>query len=331
MGTRLIALDLDGTLLNEKMHVSEKTRQVMELCAQRGIEIVPATGRALPAVPEEVLSLPGVHYGIFTNGAVVRDFGKNTWVSESCLSWEETIRVIEVLRRHPVIYDMYVSEGGVSETRLLAQLEEYGIPERECAYIRATRRAVTDMVEYLREKKCPVQKMNLNFKDRESKQAVRAKLEAMPEVLVTSSLPWNLELNAAGITKGSGLRNLCQYLGIEAEETMAFGDGENDWPMLEAAGIGVAMENGAPFLKGTRRPDCRFEPGRGRSGGDQTMGCLYKRKLAVRGGGSLSGFHGTVRALPRICPPGSLGRFPGAVAGGGSFWCAVCRESASQQ
>ena len=45
MGTRLIALDLDGTLLNEKMHVSEKTRQVMELCAQRGIEIVPATGR----------------------------------------------------------------------------------------------------------------------------------------------------------------------------------------------------------------------------------------------------------------------------------------------
>ena len=42
MGTRLIALDLDGTLLNEKMHVSEKTRQVMELCAQRGIEIVPA-------------------------------------------------------------------------------------------------------------------------------------------------------------------------------------------------------------------------------------------------------------------------------------------------
>ena len=40
MGTRLIALDLDGTLLNEKMHVSEKTRQVMELCAQRGIEIV---------------------------------------------------------------------------------------------------------------------------------------------------------------------------------------------------------------------------------------------------------------------------------------------------
>ena len=116
MGIRLIALDLDGTLLNEKMHVSEKTREVMEQCAQRGIEIVPATGRALPAVPEEVLGLPGVHYGIFTNGACVRDFEKESWVSEHCLSWEETIRIIEVLRRYPVIYDMYVSGGGVRET-----------------------------------------------------------------------------------------------------------------------------------------------------------------------------------------------------------------------
>lgn len=72
MGTRLIALDLDGTLLNEKMHVSEKTRQVMELCAQRGIADCPGDlGARSQAVPEEVLSLPGVHYGIFTNGAVV--------------------------------------------------------------------------------------------------------------------------------------------------------------------------------------------------------------------------------------------------------------------
>lgn len=213
---------------------------------------------------------------------------------------------------------------------MLAQLEEYGIPERECAYIRATRRAVTDMVEYLREKKCPVQKMNLNFKDRESKQAVRAKLEAMPEVLVTSSLPWNLELNAAGITKGSGLRNLCQYLGIEAEETMAFGDGENDWPMLEAAGIGVAMER-RPIFEGTRRPDCRFEPGRGRSGGDQTMGAYIKENwLFVVVAVYLVSMvlYGHYRGFVRL---GSLSRFPGAVAGGGSFWCAVCRESASQQ
>ncbi len=92
---------------------------------------------------------------------------------------------------------------------------------------------------------------------------------------MTSSLPWNLELNAAGITKGSGLRNLCQYLGIEAEETMAFGDGETTGPCWRQQESAWRWKNGAPFLK-ERSPDCRFEPGRGRSGGDQTMGAYIK-------------------------------------------------------
>ena len=90
MGTRLIALDLDGTLLNEKC-TCRKNKTGDGTVRAAGIEIVPATGRALPAVPEEVLSLPGVHYGILQWGGRP-GFRENTWVSESCLSWEETIR-----------------------------------------------------------------------------------------------------------------------------------------------------------------------------------------------------------------------------------------------
>ena len=77
MGTRLIALDLDGTLLNEKMHVSEKTRQVMELCAQRGIEIVPATGRALPGSARGGFEPAGRPLWHIYKWGGVRDFGKN--------------------------------------------------------------------------------------------------------------------------------------------------------------------------------------------------------------------------------------------------------------
>ncbi len=119
-----------------------------------GIEIVPATGRALPAVPEEVLSLPGVHYGIFTNGAVVRDFGKNTWVSESCLSWEETIRVIEVLRRHPVIYDMY-RRAASARCDCWHSWKNTGYRNVNAPISGRRAGQLPDMVEYLREKKMP--------------------------------------------------------------------------------------------------------------------------------------------------------------------------------
>lgn len=71
MSIKLIALDLDGTLLTTDKRITARTRAAIEECEKRGIEIVPATGRAMRAVPAEILELPGVRYGIFTNGASV--------------------------------------------------------------------------------------------------------------------------------------------------------------------------------------------------------------------------------------------------------------------
>ena len=100
--------------------------------------------------------------------------------------------------------------------------------------------------------------------------------------------------------------------------------------MLEAAGIGVAMENGAPFLKERADRIAASEPEEGVAGGDQTMGAYIKENwLFVVVAVYLVSMvlYGHYRGFVRLAV--SLLRFPGAVAGGGSFWCAVCRESAS--
>ena len=76
----------------------------------------------------------------------------------------------------------------------------------------------------------------------------RTVLQAIPGTVVTRSTPWNLEMMAEGVDKGTGLSELCGYLGIPLSETMAFGDQENDLPMLEIAGIGVAMGNAEPMV-----------------------------------------------------------------------------------
>ena len=78
---------------------------------------------------------------------------------------------------------------------------------------------------------------------------MRKILAEIPEVLVTSSLPNNLEINAVGADKGGALLRLAELLGIRREETMAFGDGENDMSMLRMAGLGVAMENAEDHVK----------------------------------------------------------------------------------
>ena len=78
---------------------------------------------------------------------------------------------------------------------------------------------------------------------------MREVLAKEPDILVSSSLPNNLEINAAGADKGSALLRLAEHLGIRKEETMAFGDGENDISMIRLAGFGVAMENGEESVK----------------------------------------------------------------------------------
>ena len=78
---------------------------------------------------------------------------------------------------------------------------------------------------------------------------MRKVLAEIPEVLVSSSLPNNLEINAVGADKGGALLRLAELLGIRREETMAFGDGENDISMLRMAGFGVAMENAEEHIK----------------------------------------------------------------------------------
>lgn len=80
-------------------------------------------------------------------------------------------------------------------------------------------------------------------------EVLRKELMAIPELSISSSMYNNLEVNAKGADKGSALLWLADYLGIDREETMSFGDGENDIPMIQAAGIGVAMENALDTVK----------------------------------------------------------------------------------
>lgn len=251
MGIRLIATDLDGTLLDDEKRVPERNISALEACADRGIEIVPATGRTVHGIPDELKLLPGVRYVITTNGAVVADLKENKIIDTCRMSAETAIRILRLAEESAddIMYDVYIEGDGFSMERFMENLHKYVETEGLAALVRKTRRMVPDTIQYVKEQGRDIDKINLFFVDMDAKARMRETLKQVDGILVTSSIPNNLEINASGADKGGALLRLAKYLGMEPAETMAFGDGENDLSMMEKAGVAIAMENGETSVR----------------------------------------------------------------------------------
>lgn len=116
MEIRLIAADMDGTLLDDEKGIPEENLRAFRACASQGIEIVPATGRTMRGLPDELRNLPGVHYAILTNGAQVVDLAKNE-IIDSCripVALAEKIMMMARMSPDEIMYDVYV--GGIGYT-----------------------------------------------------------------------------------------------------------------------------------------------------------------------------------------------------------------------
>lgn len=246
---RLIALDMDGTLLDSKKRLSERNRQALLACVGRGIEIVPCTGRIWKGVPDFIREFPGIHYAITTNGAVVEDVKENRILDERKLSPQKAAEVLRLARSFRTMYDVYVGGLAFGETRFIEHMSDYGVEPELQKMILQTRQAVPDVIEEVLRRNQPVDKINYFFGDIQERSRARQALLERGDVVVSSSFRTNLEINAVGATKGEAILRLAEHIGIRPEQTMGFGDGENDVTMIRAAGIGVAMENAVEVLK----------------------------------------------------------------------------------
>lgn len=251
MSIKLIAVDMDGTFLDDEKNIPTENMEAVRECAKRGIEMVPATGRTLLGLPDEIKHMPGVRYAITVNGAVVVDLKEEKVIHSCKINTDLAVKIMELARdsEDDIMYDAYIDGIGYTTENFRKRFDYYVRTPVLVELLRKTRKVVDDNIEYVREHHKEVEKINLFFREEQARQKMRQLLETIPEIVVTSAIPSNLEINAKGADKGNAILRLAEYLKIRQEETMAFGDGGNDVTMIQKAGIGVAMENGYESVK----------------------------------------------------------------------------------
>ena len=244
MDIKLILLDLDGTLLTSEKQISPANYDALERCAAAGVHIVPSTGRIYSGMPQVVRDLPFMRYVVAVNGAQVYDVKEDKVLCREEIELDAAFRVYDELDKLPVIYDCYMGGSGYDDAAMYERIDEFISDPHVNAMVKGTRKPVPDLRAFLREQGCPLQKIQMFFKNMERRAKELERLPKLfPDLAVTSSIANNIEFNAKNANKGEALRFLCRHLGLDVSESMSFGDSSNDLSMIVAAGVGVAMAN----------------------------------------------------------------------------------------
>lgn len=244
MKYKLIAMDLDGTLNNDSKQITEKTRAALMDAQQKGIRLALASARPSPGLYRErdVLRLQD-HQGILMsyNGGRIVDAATGKVLFETCMDLEETKQVLRELEKLPV-------------TPILDDGRQFFVTDRngykvdyECWNNQMECTEVDNLADFLSFAPIKI----LMSVDPAEIEAVQAKIAALlPEsLIVVKTAAFYLEVIPKQINKGQGILDICKVLKIEPSEVISFGDAQNDIPMLQTAGMGVAMGNAAEDVK----------------------------------------------------------------------------------
>ena len=246
---KLVASDLDGTLLNKNKEITPRLFAALKKLDELGIYFVPSTGRPFGTVPQAIKELPFLKYVITSNGATIYDAVEQKNIIENYLTPEAVDAVIEIARELPVITEYFIEGKAYIAKKVYDDLSPFNLTESHVTYIKNSRTPVEDFWNEMKRNNTVLENINLVFADMELRKETWNRLKALGLASVTAATTKNIEITSLYATKAKALEKLCEVLGFTRENVVAMGDGDNDMPMIQFAGIGVAMANGEKHIK----------------------------------------------------------------------------------
>lgn len=238
---KMIAVDLDGTLLNSKHKLSERNKKAIKKAMEKGVQVVIATGKTRFSAESLIEELGLTAPGVYSQGLVIYN-GDGTVKTSTVMDKTILRRIITFAE------DRGFGVLAYSENRILARradevaekIAEYGEPMAESVgslqnILDSTK--INKVILYGQESKIPALRWQLSKQLDGQVHLTRAQVKGILEVLPSNT------------SKGKGVMRVMKDLNIPPENTLAIGDGENDVEMLKAVGTSVAMGNAVQALK----------------------------------------------------------------------------------
>lgn len=238
----LIALDLDGTILNSARQITLGTRSAIEQARACGIKVIPCSGRHFSGTRSVALQAGMGDAIVCGNGALV-----TTWHGETIFAKmfnpDRCLELLGFCEEYQLGCNLYANDvlytlSPNSVTAYYERLNAYLPADICCIY-----QFIPDMRAAIEENADRILKFEIFPLPDEPRSVLLDMLKARPDMAEEGNLRTSVELHASGVNKGTGLTEAARYFGISMKNVMAVGDGENDVNMLKMAGMGAAMGN----------------------------------------------------------------------------------------
>lgn len=244
---RLFAFDLDGTLMRDDKSVSERTQNAIRELLARGIEAVPATGRAWQGLPMPEIGMDDFHYLVAACGAIIRDLRTGEFFYRKTIDAGTAADLLRTFMKPGISAYVCIDDEPGTRYGCAVNREEFDRVATTFTPRNGYDGAadIADRVERLGK---GVLKVGINFIDPWREEDFLS-LPANSGLTVNPAAVNNIEWDAFGVSKARGLEELAHHLGFGLEQVCTIGDSGNDVEMLEAAGLGIAMGNASDVAR----------------------------------------------------------------------------------
>lgn len=246
---KMVALDLDGTTLNDNGEISERTVAAFKKAMEQGVHIVICTGRTFQSLPSQLFEIEGLEYVVTSNGAKITRLADRETVYENNIGGAAVAQIAEILRPAGYSLEVFLKGAAYIAKEEYEEYQEIGSTYRDISYILNTRKPVADFFDFIHENKDHIENINISFPKMEDRALLMKMLEPVENVTLTSSFVHNIEVGGETTSKAEALRHLMGALNLTSEELLAAGDSPNDLEMIKLAGIGVVMDNASDHMK----------------------------------------------------------------------------------